>query len=184
MAYLQGGTGADLLRGGSGSDWASYSLSAGFVSVDLHVGAGIAGSALGDVLVDIEKLYGSQFGDGLRGDSGENVIYGNGGNDTLNGRGGIDYLAGGGGNDIFEFTASAASSTDTVGDFDDNIDTLRITVAAYANVNGNVADLLNNHATAVGNDVHIALDGSNTIIIQNFLVAHTINDLANDIMLI
>jgi ELWxxDGT repeat protein len=182
--YLQGGAGADIMRGGNGSDWAAYSLSPEYVSVDLSVGKGLAGTASGDVLTGIEKLYGSNFSDGLRGDGHDNTIYGRDGGDILNGRGGADYLVGGNGRDIFEFTASAASSVDTIADFTDNVDTLRITTSAYANVGASITELLTNHATASGNDVHIALDASNTIVLKNYLASHPINDLANDILLI
>jgi Ca2+-binding RTX toxin-like protein len=183
--YLQGGLGADTLIGGAGEDWASYSDSSMYVSVDLATGTGLSGSAQGDTLSGIERLYGSNFGDGLRGDANNNTIYGRDGTDILNGRGGLDLLNGGAGADIFEFTASTALSVDTIEDFLNDVDKLRITGAAYANTGVSVADLLTNHATAVGSDVSIALDANNSILVKDFLSGGlTINDLANDILLI
>jgi Ca2+-binding RTX toxin-like protein len=174
--YLQGGEGADYLDGGAGSDWAAYSLSAGFVSVDLQAGAGIAGTALGDILVNIEKLYGSDFGDGLRGDANANVLYGRGGNGILDGRGGNDYLAGGSGintmtggtgDDTFRFDAAdfANGIQSTITDFHETVgmdfDALLLQGAAgdYALADQG-GDLLVTHIASGG-----------TILVQNFSVA-------------
>jgi serralysin len=174
--YLYGGTGADILRGGAGSDWASYSLATGFVSVDLQSATGLAGEALGDILIRIEKLYGSSFGYGLRGDANANVLYGRGGNDTLDGRAGNDYLAGGAGanmmtggtgNDTFRFdTADFASRVQsTITDFHQtggsDFDTLLLQGSAgnYSMVNQG-GNLLITHTGSGG-----------TILVQNFTVA-------------
>jgi Ca2+-binding RTX toxin-like protein len=165
-------------------DWLSYSDSNAAVTVSLGGGANSGGHAAGDTITGIEKLYGSNFGDGLRGDANDNQIYGNGGGDVLNGRGGADLLVGGAGDDIFEFTASASSSVDTISDFVNDADTLRITMSAYANVGASANDLLTNHTTVVGTDVHIALDANNTIVVKDFLIANGILDLADDILLI
>jgi serralysin len=184
--YLQGGAGADILRGGAGSDWAAYSLSPGYVSVDLQSGAGLAGTASGDVLTGIEKLYGSNFGDGLRGDGGANTIFGRNGNDILNGRAGVDFLNGGAGSDIFEFTTFGGSSVDTIADFEDNIDTLRITASAYANVigPGNEASFVASHSRSIGNDAYLDLSSTHTIKLANYLAGHTMNSLIDDILII
>jgi Ca2+-binding RTX toxin-like protein len=174
--YLQGGLGADVLHGGAGSDWAAYSLSTGFVSVDLQVGAGIAGNALGDKLFDIEKLYGSNFSDGLRGDANHNTLYGRDGNDILDGRGGNDYLSGGTGantltggtgNDTFRFDTSdfASGVRSTITDFHETAGTdfdalvLQGTAAAYSFANQG-SDVLVTHNASGG-----------TILVQNFTTA-------------
>jgi hypothetical protein len=57
-------------------------------------------------------------------------------------------------------------------------------MSAYANVGASANDLLTNHTTAVGTDVHIALDANNTIVVKDFLIANGILDLADDILLI
>ncbi|MTE01096.1 calcium-binding protein [Paracoccus sp. YIM 132242] len=95
---LVGGQGADTLRGDGGSDTASYATSLAAVQVDL-AGVNTGGAAQGDILVGIENVTGSIFGDRIKGNGGGNVLTGLGGNDRLDGRGGDDILAGGNGND-------------------------------------------------------------------------------------
>ncbi len=96
---LEGGAGADRLDGGLGVDTVSYSGSDEAVTVDLEAGAVEGGDAEGDVIVDVENVLGSGYGDVLRGDNGANRLSGGGGNDRLSGRGGNDVLAGGAGGD-------------------------------------------------------------------------------------
>ena len=107
---LQGGGGADVLNGGAGFDTASYSLSGAGVYVDLALGQGSAGDALGDTYFFIENAQGSAFGDTLRGTIDDNVLsagggadflYGGGGNDKLDGGAGADYMNGLWGDDIY-----------------------------------------------------------------------------------
>jgi Ca2+-binding RTX toxin-like protein len=97
--HLFGGIGADVINGGAGRDWACYDDAAEGVYVVLITGAGYAGEAAGDVLIEIENLSGSAFADVLIGDSGINYINGNGGNDLIFGLDGIDVLHGGLGDD-------------------------------------------------------------------------------------
>ena len=54
---------------------------------------------LGDQLIDIEELWGSNRSDLLRGNHTANRLFGNGGNDQLYGAGGSDFLRGGMGDD-------------------------------------------------------------------------------------
>ncbi len=70
-----------------------------------------------DTLVDIENVEGSNFGDMLIGDSGDNrlsghagddMLFGNDGDDTLSGGAGPDELIGGNGNDTASYYTSAA----------------------------------------------------------------------------
>ncbi|MBW8727455.1 MAG: calcium-binding protein [Inquilinus limosus] len=89
---LVGGAGADRLDGGAGIDSVSYAASGGGVTVDLGAGTATGGDAAGDVLVSIENLVGSGFGDSLTGSSAANV---------LDGGGGLDALAGGSGDDTY-----------------------------------------------------------------------------------
>ena len=98
---LNGWTGADTLTGGEGSDTASYVESTAGVTVDLTrtLGQSSAGDAAGDVLSGIEHLVGSDFGDRLTGDAGDNVLTGGAGGDTLTGGAGGDTLTGGAGGD-------------------------------------------------------------------------------------
>ncbi|WP_161790415.1 beta strand repeat-containing protein, partial [Inquilinus limosus] len=87
-----GGAGADRLDGGEGADWVLYAASGGGVSVDLGAGTASGGDAAGDVLVSIENLLGSNWGDVLTGSSAANI---------LDGSTGLDTLAGGAGNDTY-----------------------------------------------------------------------------------
>jgi len=116
---LRGGIGADALNGGAGTDTADYRASASAVSVNLTTGLGSGGEAQGDTYVSIERVYGSNAGDTLIGDSSINTLYGYGGNDTLNGAGGNDLLRGGTGADVLDGgtgidTADYRSSTSGV----------------------------------------------------------------------
>jgi Ca2+-binding RTX toxin-like protein len=93
---LVGGAGADHLDGGLGAnDTAAYLDSEVGVQVNLELGRGYSGTALGDVLVGIENLFGSDHDDVMVGDARANVIEGGRGTDQLVGGGGNDYLFGG-----------------------------------------------------------------------------------------
>jgi serralysin len=104
---LIGDAGADTLSGGEGMDTASYSGSSVGVTVVLYSGLTNNGDAEGDVLSSIENLTGSNFADGLLGDSGVNYLTGLNGDDTLKGFGGADTLDGGIGNDTLHGGAGA-----------------------------------------------------------------------------
>jgi hypothetical protein len=97
---LSGGADGDFLDGGAGVDTASYVGSAAGVEVDLQTGLGKNGDGEGDVLAGIENLIGSDHGDYLDGDGGDNVLSGLGGQDFMKGGGGNDTLIGGSGGDL------------------------------------------------------------------------------------
>ena len=122
---LMGLGAADTLDGGEGSDTVDYSLSEDSVCVDLNLagpqtGGGevtetpssIDGSnpgvwyggnhALGDVLISIENVTGSDFNDTLIGNGDDNVLSGLAGDDSLIGGGGDDTLIGGAGSDTLQ----------------------------------------------------------------------------------
>lgn len=90
---LQGGAGADTLDGGDGFDMAAYYGAA--TIVDMQYPENNSGDAVGDVLIGIEGLYGSNYDDTLMGDRYDNTLIGNGGDDVISGRGGNDVLRGG-----------------------------------------------------------------------------------------
>ena len=95
-----GGAGADTIDGGAGMDWAAYYGSDVGVNVDLSPGGvNRGGHAEGDVLKNIENVYGSMHNDVVTGDIGANMLWGNEGGDMLAGGGGDDTLHGGMGND-------------------------------------------------------------------------------------
>ena len=124
---LRGSAGGDLLDGGNGRDGANYGGSTTAVRVALDGAFAATGDALGDTLVSIENLQGTQaaVGDNLRGDAGNNVLFGRAGNDTLRGMSGTDQLIGGLGgdtlrgdlgNDLFTYNATNEGG-DSVLDF-------------------------------------------------------------------
>ncbi|HEY8382580.1 MAG TPA: S8 family serine peptidase [Microvirga sp.] len=120
--WLVGGRGADLLHGGAGTDTADYGSSGKAVQVALGGGRGKGGDAQGDTLRSIENLFGSRFGDTLKGD---------GGNNRLDGRAGNDVLTGGSGSDGFVFS-SAGFGHDRVTDFTVGADRLDLTALGLA----------------------------------------------------
>ncbi|MES0884378.1 hypothetical protein [Roseibium sp. SCP14] len=97
---LSGGAGADTINGGAGTDAADYSTSGAGVSVDLLTGTANGGDAAGDVLSEIENLFGSDHDDQLKGNAGANLLLGGAGDDQLSGQGGNDTLSGGAGADV------------------------------------------------------------------------------------
>ncbi len=103
--------GADVLDGGTGNDWANYNLSTSAVSVDLSTGIGSGGFAEGDLLLNVEWIYGSSYDDVLVGDAGANILYGMAGGDLLTGGAGADTLDGGDGVDTASYAGSAAGVT-------------------------------------------------------------------------
>jgi Ca2+-binding RTX toxin-like protein len=100
--YLDGGDGADILNGGSERDTVHYGESDAAVTVDLVSGTGLGGSAEGDTLVSIEKLYGSVFGDTFTGTGTSEVFHGMNGDDIIHGGGGSDDITGGAGADALD----------------------------------------------------------------------------------
>jgi serralysin len=96
---MEGGAGADILCGGPGTDRASYEHSGAGVFVNLATGRGYHGDAEGDVLSDIEDLYGSPYNDTLFGNDGPNTIWGDAGIENIRGGDGPDHLYGGAGDD-------------------------------------------------------------------------------------
>ena len=109
---LAPGDGADLVDGGSqaGYDIVTYRWYATTgIAASLLTG-GTAGSASGDIYIDIEGVEGTDFDDWIEGDDGNNflrgfggddVIYAGDGNDSILGDAGVDTLYGGAGDDNF-----------------------------------------------------------------------------------
>ena len=87
---LVGGKGADMLYGGqdSGSDdqpedWAVYRDAEAGVAVNLNTSSGTGGEAMGDMLKNIELVWGSKHNDTFVAGAGADVIHGDGGSDTV-----------------------------------------------------------------------------------------------------
>jgi Ca2+-binding RTX toxin-like protein len=103
--WLSGGTGNDVIDGGDGVDTVDYTANPLTIEVSLANQGDVAtaDTAAGwsglDYLLNIENLFGTNYGDKLTGSDGANVLGGGGGNDQLIGLGGDDVLGGGFGND-------------------------------------------------------------------------------------
>jgi Ca2+-binding RTX toxin-like protein len=110
-----GGGGDDLMlgqpksqqfSGGRGSDTISYAAAPRGVEISL-VDRGARGWGW-DIVLGLENVIGSRYGDYLEGSSRANRLVGRGGADRLYGRGGRDTLLGKGGSDDFISRDSAA----------------------------------------------------------------------------
>ena len=110
---LTGGLDADVFSGGAGSDTADYSANAEGVAVFVGDGANDGWTLDNhgdDVQDDIERVLGSNFGDGLYGGNLPVTLLGRDGNDLLTGGAGGDRLDGGNGAD----TMTGAGGIDSI----------------------------------------------------------------------
>ena len=91
---FRGLAGADTIDGrGGDADRVLYDASLTAVTVNLFDDLPErGGNAEGDVLRNIEDIYGSPHDDRLTGDSNANYFWGDDGEDVINGRGGIDRV--------------------------------------------------------------------------------------------
>ena len=128
---LLGGTGKDFLIGGPGADYlngsvagtiqngnfvpsveedgTTYASSLGAVQIDLAAHTATGGDAQGDVLISIEDVQGTAYGDLLLGDNSRNVLDGWFGDDIIDGRLGADVIGAGAGDDTVFGRASGAT---------------------------------------------------------------------------
>lgn len=131
--FMTGGAGADIIDGGAGSaDVARYVGSNAGVTIDLGSGTASGGHAEGDVLTNVEFLFGSSYNDSLTGDANNNWLFGANGDDTLDGAGGIDKFFGGAGADTFVF--GAGDDFVYVTDFQNDIDIIDLSAYGFADL--------------------------------------------------
>lgn len=100
--WFTGGTGDDTIDGRDGYDRVFYGYVPTGVDIDLTLGTATAqdGSET-DLLIGIEAVHGSEFGDRIvLSDRGGDSATGHGGDDTITGGSGDDFLIGGAGNDV------------------------------------------------------------------------------------
>jgi hypothetical protein len=102
--------GSDVIDGGNGEDLVSYKLAPGWVDVDLKLGT-VSGALGNQTLRDIEDIVGSDFGEFLKGDAKNNLIFGSGGNDIIRGEEGDDILFGDDGLDSVDYATAAGPVT-------------------------------------------------------------------------
>ena len=120
------GTGADLINGEGGVDYADYRTRTNNVNVSLGDGVANEGeTGENDHIVDTEGIFGGSGNDTLSGstadedfwpNAGNDSVSAGGGNNVLNWSDGVDSMAGGSGTDMasFLFTASVSVSLDGV----------------------------------------------------------------------
>lgn len=137
---LQGGVAATVMNGAGGSDW-----------LDGGTGNDTLFGSTGN-----DRLYGNADDDRLLGGAGNDRLFGGSGRDTLEGEAGNDTLQGGAGVDHFLFRPT--SGADTILDFRDGTDRIRIL--------GGPASLAGLTLTTVAEDVRISF-GSVTILVEN-----------------
>jgi Ca2+-binding RTX toxin-like protein len=104
---IVGGPNADYIDGGPGIDTAYYYYSKVGITANLTTDKAKAGLD-SDTIVNIERVYGSNYNDSLTGDADTNVLWGAGGNDGLYGAGGNDYIDGGVGTDTAYYGGTRA----------------------------------------------------------------------------
>ena len=119
--YFRGLGGADVLKGGDGSDWAEYNNDADFggttgIIANLSSVAvnGVAANTVKDgfgaldSLTSIENIRGTAYADTMIGSAGNNILQGDAGDDYIEGGAGGDILTGGGGIDTLSYAGSGA----------------------------------------------------------------------------
>ena len=167
---IHGGSGRDILRGGIGTD----TLMGGLGRDKLWGGNDndtLEGQAGDDRLeggFGWDILRGGFGADTLNGGGGQDKLSGGDGKDTLRGQAGNDKLWGGAGADQFVF--ARGEDRDTIYDFQNNLDEIKIT--GY----GSKSNILSN-ASNVGNNVVIDFGNGDSLTIYNTTVAAITDDI-------
>ncbi|MFT3955639.1 MAG: DUF4347 domain-containing protein [Piscinibacter sp.] len=184
--FFLGNAGNDSINGSGGFDRASYQTAGAAVVVNLASGTATGGGGT-DTLVGIENLRGSNFGDSLTGDAGNNDIQARGGDDTVNGGDGDDFLQGEDGNDSLvggngEDLLAGGAGNDTLDGgaqpvvtgrtFFDSADYSSATVSITVNLGAG-----NGTATGQGNDVLIGIEGARGGSANDSLVGDSLDNL-------
>ncbi|GLK67631.1 beta strand repeat-containing protein [Hansschlegelia plantiphila] len=157
---VEGRGGADHLDGGTGVDTLSYAGSSAGVVVAIN-GAASGGDAQGDVLLNFENLYGSNYNDSLAGDGGVNALFGSVGADTLKGAGGADRLDGGTGVDSMQ--GGADNDVYVVDSASDVVDELAFLGSGIDTVETAITLDMSNAATFKGDVENLTLTGAAAI---------------------
>lgn len=130
---------------------------------DIMKGQGKADTLKGGAGAD--ALYGGGGDDALRGNNHDDMLRGNGGDDRLYGGRGDDEMSGGTGEDSFFIMVD--TGVDTITDFTDDEDTLKLDAALW---NGTLTkrEVVEEYATESAGDVILAFDGGETVILEGF----------------
>ncbi|HET7805250.1 MAG TPA: cadherin-like domain-containing protein [Pseudolabrys sp.] len=152
---FEGAGGNDVITGNGSTRVAFYDASAG---VTVTLGSNGSGTSFGTEPGDlagvgtdtftggVRDVRGSEFGDIIVGNGGNNILEGQGGNDIVKGRGGNDTLTGGTGSDVFAYNTNVTngntppSNNDTITDFNSG-EGDRIDLRGIAGIN-NLSDVL------------------------------------------
>jgi len=112
--YLDGGRGADVMRGGAGFDFVDYFDRTSAVTVDLDGEQPDDGEAneRDTVGPDVEGVIGGSGDDVITGSAGDHSLYGGDGDDRIVDTGGEDLLDGGDGDDVLLAADGAADSVE------------------------------------------------------------------------
>jgi len=146
---LAGSYGNDIVDGGDGND----SLGGGRGHDTIHAGAGDDLVGAGE---ENDMVYGEDGNDFLAGSSGLDLLDGGAGMDTLNGGAGNDTLTGGTEADTFVFATFTGGEVDTITDFEDGIDHMRLHGVTGTGIAGKFASLA---ITDVTGGVEIVYNG-------------------------
>ncbi|MFN4172339.1 MAG: heparin lyase I family protein, partial [Pseudorhodobacter sp.] len=103
--WITPGAGSDTVDGGTGVDMVSFVDLAQRVVVDLAAGTAISGADT-NILMNIENVTGTIYGDLIAGDDGDNWIRGLGDYDWIVGSWGNDTLDGGTGRDTVAYSSA------------------------------------------------------------------------------
>jgi hypothetical protein len=189
---LRGGVGADTLDGGTGTvDIVEYSDSSAGVTVNLRTGIGTGGDAAGDLISNVERVYGSNFADLLTGDIRADYLLGRSGNDTLLGGVSNNVLAGGDGNDILRGGVGADTLNGETGAADiveylDSSAGVAVNLITGIGTGGDATrDVISNVERVYGSNFADRLTGD---ILGNYLLGRNGNDVllggeSNDVLL-
>lgn len=175
---LQGNSGNNILDGGLGIDFVSYSSAAGSVNINLEGGLATGAAGL-DTLISIENAIGSNFADTIIGSGVNNVIASGDGDDNILASLGSDVIDGGIGTDTVSY--SSLTGPISLGAFGvvtksagvvDQLNSVEIIVATSSNQD--TVDLsLATAAAAVSTTVNLA--GTINNVQVNLLAAPAIN---------
>ena len=184
---LSGGSGSDILYGDSGNDMlygddGEDTLFGGVNDDHLFGGAGadyLYGGGQSDFLM------GEEGNDTLFGDAGDDYLYGNAGDDYLDGGMNNDVLIGGPGNDTLKggrqqdvFVYAPGYGTDTIADFQNNVDKLDLSAYGFASPME-----LAPHVMAINGGLKITFDpqAHDALIIEGMTWLTLQNDLILDV---